>query len=329
MALIGDSSATRCAESFLALWRDNGPTIEAQTSGSTGAPKMISLPKADMRLSAKATCAYFGINHASLLFLPLSVDYIAGKMMLVRAEVSGANVMVETPSNRPLLAPPPAEIDLAAVVPPQIHGLLKSPWHGRIRNLIVGGAPLDSENEQALVNRGINAYATYGMTETSSHVALRRLGTDIYKALPHVTFSIDTRGCLVIHSSAMQFDTLVTNDLVELVGPDSFRWLGRHDNVINSGGIKVSPEVIEQKLSTYIPDNREFFISSRPSRKWGREVVLVIEGRDPMEEPIDFAAIPTLSKAERPKATLYITRFDRTRTGKIIRPHALPETNET
>lgn len=318
MAIIGDNPAICQAERFVTLWHDDSTTIGAHTSGSTGIPKMVNLPKSDMRASARATCQFFGIGPGSLLFLPLPIDYIAGKMMIVRAEESNSDLMVEPPSNTPLRSAPPIPVDLAAIVPSQVPGLLASPWVGQIRNLLVGGAPLSQAHETMLAQSPVKAFATYGMTETASHVALRPIGTDTYRAMPHVSFSTDDRGCLTVHSDSMSFGTLVTNDLVELTSPHSFRWLGRHDNVINSGGIKVLPEKIEEKLAGLLPEGIQFYIASRPSEKWGSEVVIVVESPEPIDMP-DFSAMPTLLKAERPKQVIFQPRFERTRSGKIIR----------
>lgn len=321
MAIIGDSQTICLVERFVGLWNDESDYIEAYTSGSTGVPKMIKLSKADMRVSAQATCDFFGVDGNSLVFLPLAVDYIAGKMMIVRAEVSGADIMVEPPSNQPLKTCPSAPIQLAAVVPSQVDGLLASKWVGLVQNLIVGGAPLSEADEKKLIDSGLRAYATYGMTETCSHVAIRRLGEKVYHALPTVRFSTDGRGCLVVHSDVLSFGELVTNDIVKLHGPDSFEWEGRYDNVINSGGIKVLPENIERKLSDLMK-GREYYITSRPSEKWGDEVVLVVEGDSPVEGLEDYAA-KFLLKAERPKAVINVSQLKRTQSGKLIR--TLPE----
>ena len=317
MAIIGDSQTICLVERFVELWKDDSDYIEAYTSGSTGVPKMVKLSKSYMELSARATCEFFGVESGSLVFLPLAVDYIAGKMMVVRAEVSGSDIMVEPPSNQPLKTCPSAPIRLAAVVPSQVDGLLASKWVGLIENLIVGGAPLSEADEKKLIDSGINAYATYGMTETCSHVAIRRLGDRYYRALPTVRFSIDERGCLVIHSEVMSFGRLVTNDVVSLLDSKNFEWHGRYDNVINSGGIKVLPENIERKLKDLLRD-RTFYITSRPSEKWGDEVVLVVEGDAPVVGLEEYAS-KFLLKAERPKAVINVGSVSRTSTGKLLR----------
>lgn len=319
MEITGDSEARNQALDFLRRWENREPYITARTSGSTGTPKEIHLPKSDMVISARATCSFFNIDENSTLYLPLSVNYIAGMMMIVRAYVSGATLIVVNPSNALRVAPDAdiRDISLAAVVPSQVPGILSSPSRSRIRNLIVGGAPLPDILEQRLVDAGVNACVTYGMTETASHVALRRVGESHYRALTDITFSTDCRGCLVIHSNDRSFRKLVTNDLVELSSPTDFRWLGRIDNVINSGGVKVSPETVERRISALI-SGRDFCITSRPSEKWGREVILAIEGTEQIPDlPAKLREI--LPPAERPKEIIYRATLPRTATGKLLR----------
>lgn len=270
-----ESVLTPEAMIFIEEWRNPFPFVIAHTSGSTGTPKEIKLLKSDMVASARGTIKFFGINEKSTLYLPLSTSYIAGKMQVVRAMEANCRLMVETPSNHPLSFDIDDEIDLLPIVPSQIPGLLNSMTLNRVNHLIVGGAPISPESELSLVETGIDAYATYGMTETCSHVALRKLGTDIFKALPGFSFELDNRDCLIINSDIMSFGRLVTNDIVELLDKDSFRWVGRHDNVINSGGIKLYPEKIENAIAKLFPTDSLFYVTSRSSDKWGEEAVVV------------------------------------------------------
>lgn len=309
------------ARAFLEEWQNTGATVTAHTSGSTGRPKPVELNKTDMQVSALATCRYFDIRKGDLLFLPLQPTYIAGKMMIVRAFMADADLKVEKPSNKPLHIRPDRRIRLAAIVPSQIPGLLESGNISMIDRIIVGGAPISDKYERMLLDAGAEAYATYGMTETCSHVALRKLGEKTYRALPHIKFSTDNRGCLVIHSADMSFGKLVTNDIVTLIDSTSFEWMGRYDNVINSGGIKLFPEMIERKLSAVLP-GREYYIASRSDDKWGSRVVLYIEGLKPVEELSEIIK-SILDKTERPKEIVYVDRFQRTHSGKIKR--ILPE----
>ena len=303
---------------FLEQWDNNSDYIIAHTSGSTGTPKEIKLLKTDMLASAKATCQYFRIGEGSCLVNPLSVDYIAGKMMVVRALVSGANLWNEKPSSLPLNNWTISNyIDLLPVVPAQIPYLLESGKLKCVKNLIIGGAKLSNDLEQSLIQQNINAYCTYGMTETCSHVALRTIGQKHYKSLPGYKFSVDDRKCLIIESDTMSFRRLVTNDIVELCNDECFEWLGRIDNVVNSGGIKLFPEMIESKIESLF-QGRNFYISSRESERWGNELILIVEGCEEIKN-LHESLSERLSKYEIPKQVIYKENLEKTSSGKIKR----------
>ncbi len=310
---------------FLDIWNSDSPSIEAMTSGSTGTPKIIQLSKRDMRLSAEATCSFFGLGPDSVLGLVLPVDHIAGRMVVVRADVCGGKVYVEAPSSTPLhvsfpeseTAAIPPVIDLLSIVPAQVQGLLDSALIGRVRAVLVGGAPLGIEQEKRLSEIGtIASYATYGMTETCSNVALRRLGQPVYVANDGFRFSTDRRGCLVIESERMSFGTIQTNDVVRLHDSCHFEWICRADNIINSGGIKLYPEKLEQVLSEILPEGH-FCLVSRPSEKWGREMVLLYD--TDISTEMRKAAERLLQRVERPKDWIRVTSLPRTANGKIRR----------
>lgn len=304
-----------CSE-FAAEWRDAGKDfVVAHTSGSTGAPKEIRLSKNDMAISARATNRFFGIGSGSLLHLPLSLSYIAGKMMIVRASEADCVLLAEKPSSSPLADYAGRDITLSAVVPSQIPGLLNGKGWRKIDNLIIGGAPLSAATERKLQELGVPAYATYGMTETCSHVALRKLGSELFRALPGIRFSLDERGCLAIDAPQFSFKRVVTNDLAELDGTGAFRWLGRYDNVINSGGIKIIPEVIEERIAPLMC-GVPFYVSSRESERWGREAVLIVEGET---SPVSLAQLKEQLGVICPKEIICEPKFDRTSSSKIIR----------
>lgn len=309
------------AQKFIEEWNSQTPYVIARTSGSTGTPKEIRLLKTDMRASAKATINFFGLHSGSWLHLPLSPDYIAGKMQIVRALESGAALTVEEASNRPLSdlgLNSGRRISLLPVVPSQVSGVLSSGFTDRIDNMIIGGAPLAPVDEQRIIDSGIPSFATYGMTETCSHVALRRLGSECFSALPGFIFSTDPRGCLVISSDTMSFGRLVTNDIVELDSPQTFRWRGRIDNVINSGGLKISPEEIEKKIARLFPDGTSFYITSRPSNRWGEEAVLVTDMSGPTDNLMAMIEAE-VGHLRAPKALIFDPDIQRTSSKKIIR----------
>lgn len=306
-------------DAFLKEWSNESPAVTAHTSGSTGEPKEIRLLKTDMWESAKATCEFFGITEKSVLYLPLSVGYIAGKMMVVRALVSGAKLYVERPSNNPLHMLEPADsVTLLAVVPSQLPSLMANPFVERVSNVIVGGAPMSPSQETAVSAMSARVYASYGMTETCSHVALRNVsaGSNSYMALPDVRFSVDGRSCLGISCSRMSIGHLQTNDVVDLISDIEFRWLGRYDNVVNSGGIKLHPELLERKLATVV--DTPFYLIGRASERWGQELVMVVEANDEPQKIMDKAS-GVLHPFEMPKQVFVIDELPRTSNGKIRR----------
>lgn len=267
---------------FLQEWYDPKDHVIGHTSGSTGTPKEIRLLKKDMLASARLTNEFFNICPSSNLLLCLSPNYIAGKMMIVRTILSGANLVSVKPSSSPLQNIE-EDIDFAAMVPMQVITSLSSPETAtklaHIKQIIIGGAAVSPTLEQQLQQNPTACYGTYGMTETVSHIALRQINggkrSPYYFALGKVTFEKDERECLIIHAPHLQQQTFVTNDIIQLTDATHFEWLGRHDNVINSGGIKLFPEKIESRIAPLIP--QRFFITSEPDSRLGQKAVLVIE----------------------------------------------------
>lgn len=305
-------------DEFREEWFDFSPVIRTHTSGSTGTPKPVKLLKSDMELSARATCSRFGITSSSVLAIPLGMDYIAGKMMAVRSFVSGARLVVLPPSRRPLDGYDGPTIDLLAIVPSQIDGLLDGYVAGSVRNVIVGGAPMSARQEHRLLEAGLNVYATYGMTETCSHVALRSGGSDEYQAMPGVKFDVDADGCLIVDTGGMSVGRVITRDVVTLISPTRFRWEGRADNCVNSGGVKIFPEAVERMLSD-VMSGRGFYITSRQSREWGEEVVMVVTDGRPLSPEEQTAVDAVLPRYSRPKAVIYDEAPELTRSGKLKR----------
>ena len=300
---------------FLQRWFSVEESITVQTSGSTGTPKSILLKKEFIINSAKATGLYFNLQENTTALLCLPVTYIAGKLMLIRAITLGWKLDVITSSANPL-DEIDKQYDFSAMVPLQLeNSLIKVHL---IRKLIVGGGVVSKELEGKIQGISTDVFATYGMTETITHIAVRKLNKinqipNFYQILPSVQIYKDDRDCLVIDAPKVTEELVVTNDVVELISDTHFEWLGRFDNVINSGGIKLQPEKIEEKLSDFI-DNR-FFVIGIPDEKFGQKLVLVIEGN---EYKINFKK-STLSKFEIPKEIYFITKFIETETGKIQR----------
>lgn len=312
---------------FLQEWYNEKEEVIGHTSGSTGKPKEIRLLKKDMIASASLTNEYFHIGPQSRLLLCLSPTYIAGKMMIVRTILSGADLITIKPTSSPLQNIEDA-IDFAAMVPMQVETTLAYPGtrsrFARIKQVIIGGAAVSPTLEQRLQELPTRCYSTYGMTETVSHIALREINGErkcpAYFALGGVSFSTDERGCLVINTPHLQQQRFITNDIVRIVDTTHFEWLGRHDNVINSGGVKLFPENIEHRLSPLI--SRRFFITSVPDEYLGQMAVIVIEdtpwSANSQQELLDEAR-KHLSPYEVPKRIYFMDHFQETYSGKIIR----------
>lgn len=303
---------------FLQEWLDDTSMILVKTSGSTGKPKKIELEKSHMIASAKATGVFFklGENKTSLLCLP--ANYIAGKMMIVRALVLGWNLHIVAPA-KDAITQYDNDYDFVAMVPYQVSYAIKD--LNKIQKLIIGGAAISKELEDKLQEVNTEVFATYGMTETITHVAVRRINglakSKIYTALPNVKFSLDSRDCLVINAPDISKEQVITNDIVKLITPSSFEWLGRVDNVINSGGVKIFPEQIEEKLSEMI--SLPFIITSEEDKDFGERMILIFENNGEHPIPNFKEAFSKLSSFERPKKIYTFSKFPYTETGKILR----------
>jgi O-succinylbenzoic acid--CoA ligase len=303
---------------FITTWLSDTTTIKVKTSGSTGTPKKIILQKSQMIASAHATGSFFELGEKTSALLCLPVNFIAGKMMLVRAMTLGWDLHVVAPE-RDALTQYDNTYDFAAMVPYQVFHTIDA-IH-KIKKLIIGGGSVSTELRARLQTVPTAVFETYGMTETITHIAVKRingpLASTSFTALPHVTFEQDERECLVIKALNISEVPVVTNDIVALVSPTQFNWLGRIDNVINSGGYKLYPEKIETKLSTMI--DRPFVIISEDDEELGQRAVLVFEAPNANELPNYSHAFTVLDPYERPKKVYTLSKFPYTETGKIKR----------
>lgn len=307
---------------FLETWFDENEYVVVQTSGSTGKPKQIKLKKEYMINSAIATGAFFDLKEKTTALLCMPTAYIAGKMMVVRAMVLGWSLDVISPTSNPF-EKNDKSYDFSAVVPMQLYKSL--PYIYKVKKMIVGGGVVSSTYLQKIQELPTQIYATYGMTETITHIAVKKLNhitkeiEEKYKTLPGVNIETDIRGCLVINAPRISSEKVVTNDMVTIYEANTFEWLGRYDHVINSGGIKLHPEKIEAKLERYISER--FFVAGMSDELLGEKLVLVIEGK---EQDVDIQiAKGTLERYEIPKTTYYIHKFVETPTGKIQRTKTL------
>ena len=265
---------------FLIDWVNDDAFVYVKTSGSTGLPKQIKLEKQHMVNSAMATGSFFNLKSGDSALLCLPSEFIAGKMMLVRAMVLGLKLDYVAPNSKPLENNSKV-YDFAAMIPLQLE---KSIAHiESIKKLIVGGAKMSTDLIQKVQDKATAVFETYGMTETITHIAVKeihnaqQIASETFKALPDVTFKTDQRNCLVIHAPSIANEKVITNDLVNLISSTEFEWLGRFDSIINSGGIKLIPEKIEAKLAAIIKER--FFVAGIPDEKLGEKLVLVIEGK--------------------------------------------------
>jgi O-succinylbenzoic acid--CoA ligase len=300
---------------FLLDWFDNNPYIDLQTSGTTGAPKIIRKSKQALVNSALATGDFFELSPGDKALCCLPTQYIAGKMMLVRSFILGLEIDYVLPSSNPLLNND-KQYDFVAMVPLQVQNSLKELRH--VKKLIVGGAKMSSSLEKSLSKVKTNVYETYGMTETITHIAAKKIGEKAFSILPNVEIYKNENNCLVVYAPKVADEPIVTNDLVELINDHQFVFLGRIDNIVNSGGIKLIPEQIEEKLADVIPSR--FFVGGIPDAVLGEKLVLLIEGE---KLSLEDSIFNVLDKYEKPKEVFYVSKFTETESGKIRRKEIL------
>ena len=312
---------------FLEEWLSDFETVNVQTSGSTGVPKIFEIEKKKMMNSAKMTCDFLrlGENDKALICLP--VEYISGKMMVVRSFERKLKLNVEDPSLEPL-EDLNEEIDFCAMTPLQVEKSLDK-IH-LIKNLIIGGAAV-SESLKSKISQTLKLsdsqtkiYETYGMSETLSHIALKEIypyQNDYFKAFENVSISKDERGCLKISAPDLNSEILQTNDLVEITNDHQFRFLGRIDNVINSGGAKIFPEELEAMVKKEIP-NEVVFLGVK-DESLGQKLVAVIEGEKSEDLIKKIREIQFEKSFHKPKEIIFVEEIPRTPNGKVSRTELL------
>ncbi len=313
---------------FLDDWESPCPTMELRTSGSTGQPTVLHASKAAMRASAAMSCRAFGLNAGDVALLCLPLRYIAGRMMVVRALVGGLRLAVVEPCANPLAAPELEGVtpDFAPLVPMQAIRALATEAGtaclARVRTLLLGGGFIEPSLEEALqALPGCRAFASYGMTETLSHIALRRLNgperSPFYAPLPGVEVSLTPAGTLALRAPQLSIEHLETNDLAAMQADGSFRILGRRDAVINSGGIKIQAEELERQL--HAATGLTLVAVARAHAEFGECVALLWEG-EPVAEAQLLAACAALPRHHHPRLVQRVAEgLPRTSTGKIAR----------
>lgn len=304
---------------FLKEWFSDSPTLKVQTSGSTGIPKEMLVEKSKMMQSAQLTCSFLNLKKGDSVLLCMPLNYIAGKMVVVRALVSELDLYPILPSGNPLKNIH-KEFSFAAMIPLQVFNSLQSDTEKKqlknIKNLIIGGGSIDPQIEEAVKDFPHKVYSTYGMTETLSHIALRQLNgkeaSDHYYPFDSVTLSLSEDNALIIDAPLVSNERLYTNDIVEIYEDKSFRIIGRKDNIINSGGVKIQIEEVETLLKPTL--NHSFAITSLPDPKFGEIVVLATEKE--IDENLISNLLPVYSI---PKKIINVSKIPLTETGKINR----------
>ncbi|MFA7044040.1 MAG: AMP-binding protein [Bacteroidales bacterium] len=304
---------------FLQNWFDASEIMTIQTSGSTGKPKPMVVRKKYMMQSACITCDFFGLKPLDKILLCMPLSFIAGKMMVVRALVAGLDIYPVPPTGHPLKKTS-LNLKFASMVPLQIFNSLQMPAETkRLQDtgvLLIGGGVINPALEEALKKFPNPVYASYGMAETVSHIALRRINGSTaslnFTPLPSVKLTLSEEGTLVIEAPLVCERLLYTNDTAELYPDGTFRILGRKDNVINTGGLKVQTETLEAILSTFI--HVPFAVSSQPDAKFGEIIVLAVE--QAIDETQLTAHLPAY---QIPKKIIVLQTIPRTESGKIDR----------
>ncbi|MDG2370870.1 MAG: AMP-binding protein [Flavobacteriales bacterium] len=307
---------------FIKKWNDTTKFLSVDTSGSTGNPKTITLSKKAVINSAKATNSFFGLNESNLYLMCLPIKYIAGKMMLIRSIESNAKMCFANSYSNPIkdLDQP---IDFCAMTPFQLKNSITSSkekfkW---IKTLIIGGGIIDKKLEKELYTISTNCYQTFGMTETISHIALRKIDSKLssnqYNCLDHVTINSNEINQLIINSKSLGIKNMISNDIIELIDNKTFKWIGRIDNVINSGGIKHYPELLEKKIEEHL-QGTIFFIDKIEHTELGEQIILIIENSKNIKIKTDI--FKNFSSYEIPKKIFELDEFIYTNNNKINRP---------
>ena len=322
---------------FIRQWLNGTQQFTLTTSGSTGPPTPIVLRRRQLEASAARTADFFDLGPGDRALVCLNCEYIGGMMMLVRGLERNMHLTIVEPHADPFAyVAAEAEFDFSAFVPLQLQAVLAAghaPRLNRMKTLLVGGAPADATLQQELQPLTVPVWLTYGMTETCSHVALRRLNgplaTTTFRVLPGIAAGQDARGCLTLRGDITDDQLIITNDVVQLLDTHIFEWLGRADFVINSGGVKVPAEKVELVLDVALAEigaTRRCFVAGLPDARLGQAVTAFIEGpalAEELESQLKVLLAVRLGRYEQPRQLRYVPEFKTTANGKLDRAATL------
>jgi len=314
------------AWAFCQSYLDGEKEFVLQTSGSTGQPKPIILTHRQMQASAHMTQQALGLQNGENALVCLNISYIAGTMMLVRGLEIGLTLYVVPPSSDPFSEiPKDIHLDFAAFVPLQLQTLLEHNRHdllNKLKVIIVGGAAVNIPLLAQIQQLNVPVFSTYGMTETVSHVALRKLNgkdaSDSFELLEGIEATTDERSCLRLKSAVTNNEWIQTNDVVEWTDNQHFRLVGRSDNIINSGGVKIQLEKVERVIESIWGSSLRYFVWWQPDERLGQKLILVVEANQTFDNgSLRMNLERLLSPYEIPKEILCYKKFIETPTGKV------------
>ncbi|MFY7846422.1 AMP-binding protein [Chryseobacterium gambrini] len=314
-------------KNFLNEWFSDSDTVKVQTSGSTGTPKVFDIEKSRMMNSAEMTCDFLGLKEGDTALICLPVEYISGKMMVVRSMIRKLKLIVADPSLKPVETLD-RKIDFCAMTPLQVENSLDQ--LNLIKNLIIGGAAVSEDLKKKMqetlktIESETYIFETYGMSETLSHIGLKQIlpePEEYFTVFENVEISLDERNCLRIYAPKLNPDILQTNDLVEIKNGKQFKFLGRIDNVINSGGAKIFPEQLEALVKKEIPNEVVFLGIDDVSLS--QKLIAVIEGERSDDLIKKIREIQFEKSFHKPKEIVFVEKIPRTPNGKISRKELL------
>lgn len=315
---------------FMKSWLRGQQEFILHTSGSTGVPKDIVVRRSQLSASATMTGAALGLGKGTRALVCLNVSYIAGVMMLVRGMELGWELTIVEPSSNPLLELEDRTFDFVAMVPMQLTAILADektkPDVNGLGQILLGGAPVSLSLKKQIQDLQLPVYQSYGMTETVSHVALRKLNMPAeehdYTILPGIDFGQDNGGCIYLSGEVTGHEKIQTNDLIEITSDRTFHWLGRFDNVINSGGVKIVLDKVDETIAEVLDllgQTHPFFSWYQPDDILGQKLILLMEGKgaDGLEEKVLSEIRKRVSGYETPKHVYFVEKFVKTPTDKI------------